>query len=443
MGGNRKTSWGTVLSAVLLSILVIGILVFAFFRWIAPSIDLKKEQVYSVGILLLPFVLGIIFITLGTSIRINRQKDFDEALRDRIRANSLFALPEEEPQDLVGKKQPEQKPQEPQEEPQAVQPLEDIRPREEEELPKQQEEPSPISIFTPEEDNSLDDYNEQLSRQLEEIANAEPTEPEAEPQPASEDVTDIVDQFTEEEPAEEEPVAEEPAAEEPAAEEPVAEEPAVDEVPVGEELPEEPQAETPAETSPEDLPAETSQEELPATEVFPTEDAESSDTPEVIPAFIPVETAKEAPEEEPAEPSASEVPDEDYQSIIDSDDPVIRDIDAVELNEDFAPAADVQPVDINDPDAVAKDELDSANRLDYDVSFARIEGTDSQAVQAALGEAAHIFENEDGSVSVIIPFYNAAEAKQALSSAGGQVSMTSRKGRKDLDYSKIQQELAI
>lgn len=419
MGGNRKTSWGTVLSAVLLSILVIGILVFAFFRWIAPSIDLKKEQVYSVGILLLPFVLGIIFITLGTSIRINRQKDFDEALRDRIRANSLFALPDEEPQDLVGKKQPEQKPQEPQEEPQAVQPLEDIRPREEEELPKQQEEPSPISIFTPEEDNSLDDYNEQLSRQLEEIANAEPTEPEAEPQPASEDVTDIVDQFTEEEPAEEEPVAEEPA---------------VDEVPAGEELPEEPQAETPAETS---------QEELPAAEVFPTEDAESSDTPEVIPAFIPVESAKEAPEEEPAEPSASEVPDEDYQSIIDSDDPVIRDIDAVELNEDFAPAADAQPVDINDPDAVAKDELDSANRLDYDVSFARIEGTDSQAVQAALGEAAHIFENEDGSVSVIIPFYNAAEAKQALSSAGGQVSMTSRKGRKDLDYSKIQQELAI
>lgn len=422
MGGNRKTSWGTVLSAVLLSILVIGILVFAFFRWIAPSIDLKKEQVYNVGILLLPFVLGIIFITLGTSIRINRQKDFDEALRDRIRANSLFALPDEEPQDLVGKKQPEQKPQEPQEEPQAVEPLEDIRPREEE-IPKQQEEPSPISIFTPEEDNSLDDYNEQLSRQLEEIANAEPTEPEAEPQPASEDVTDIVDQFTKEEPAQEEPVAQEPAAQEP-----------VDEVPAEQELPEEPRTETPEETSAEELPAE---------EVFFTDEAESSDAPEVIPAFIPVEPAKEATEAEPAENSASEVPDEDYQSIIDSDDPVIRDIDAVELNEDFAPAADVQPVDINDSDAVAKDELDSANRLDYDVSFARIEGTDSQAVQAALGEAAHIFENEDGSVSVIIPFYNAAEAKQALSSAGGQVSMTSRKGRKDLDYSKIQQELAI
>jgi len=375
----KKSSWGTVFSAVLLALLVLGFLVFAFFYWIAPYFKLNSSDVYRFCTLLLPFLIGIILIVIGVSVRARKQHEFDEALRDRIRAGNLFALPDEEP---VQKKQEDSAG--------SV-----LTPSELAEKAAQEAVPQQILPTEAEEDDSklvpasdsIEDYEQQISEQLDEIAKEGLPSGSSDDDTIAADITDsdIVNEINKEDQAEttEEPVAE--AVEEPAPE--TVKEPAAERV-------EEPASEEPAAATVEEPAAETS--------------------------------------EEP------------YVSIIDSNDPIIKAIDAVKLTDEdaFQAADDVEPVDQDDKEAYITDELDSSERIGYDITLARIYGCGMDQIQKAFQSSAKLFILSDSSILAVIPFYNEDEANAVLKLLETEYRMTSRKGR-TAGYQTVARELSL
>jgi hypothetical protein len=390
----KKSSWGTVFSAVLLALLVLGFLVFAFFYWIAPYFKLNSSDVYRFCILLLPFVIGIILIVIGVSVRARKQHEFDEALRDRIRAGNLFALPEEEP---AQKKQEDSAG--------SV-----LTPSELAEKAAQEAVPQQILPTEAEEDDSklvpasdsIEDYEQQISEQLDEIAKEGLPSGSTDDDTIAADITDsdIVNEINKEDQAEttEEPVAE--TVEEPAPEEPVAE--TVEEL-----APEEPAAETVEEPAPEEPVA---------------------------------ETIEEPASEEPV----AETNEEPYISIIDSNDPIIKAIDAVKLTDEdaFQAADDVEPVDQDDKEAYITDELDSSERIGYDITLARIYGCGKDQIQKVFQSSAKLFILSDSSILAVIPFYTEDEANAAIKPLDTEYRMTSRKGR-TAGYQTVARELSL
>lgn len=388
----KKSSWGTVFSAVLLALLVLGFLVFAFFYWIAPYFKLNSSDVYRFCTLLLPFLIGIILIVIGVSVRARKQHEFDEALRDRIRAGNLFALPDEEP---VQKKQEDSAG--------SV-----LTPSELAEKAAQEAVPQQILPTEAEEDDSklvpasdsIEDYEQQISEQLDEIAKEGLPSGSSDDDTIAADITDsdIVNEINKEDQAEttEEPVAE--AVEEPAPE--TVKEPAAERV-------EEPVSEEPA-----------------------------------------AETVEEPASEEPAaatvEEPAAETSEEPYVSIIDSNDPIIKAIDAVKLTDEdaFQAADDVEPVDQDDKEAYITDELDSSERIGYDITLARIYGCGMDQIQKAFQSSAKLFILSDSSILAVIPFYNEDEANAVLKLLETEYRMTSRKGR-TAGYQTVARELSL
>lgn len=388
----KKSSWGTVFSAVLLALLVLGFLVFAFFYWIAPYFKLNSSDVYRFCTLLLPFLIGIILIVIGVSVRARKQHEFDEALRDRIRAGNLFALPDEEP---VQKKQEDSAG--------SV-----LTPSELAEKAAQEAVPQQILPTEAEEDDSklvpasdsIEDYEQQISEQLDEIAKEGLPSGSSDDDTIAADITDsdIVNEINKEDQAEttEEPVAE--AVEEPAPE--TVKEPAAERV-------EEPVSEEPA-----------------------------------------AETVEEPASEEPAaatvEEPAAKTSEEPYVSIIDSNDPIIKAIDAVKLTDEdaFQAADDVEPVDQDDKEAYITDELDSSERIGYDITLARIYGCGMDQIQKAFQSSAKLFILSDSSILAVIPFYNEDEANAVLKLLETEYRMTSRKGR-TAGYQTVARELSL
>ncbi|MFA7206615.1 MAG: hypothetical protein WC102_09835 [Saccharofermentanales bacterium] len=372
----KKSSWGTVFSAVLLALLVLGFLVFAFFYWIAPYFKLNSSDVYRFCILLLPFLIGIILIVIGVSVRARKQHEFDEALRDRIKAGNLFALPDEEP---VQKKQDDSAGS-------VLTPSELAEKAAQEAVPQQilpteaEEEDTKLVPVS----DSIEDYEQQISEQLDAIAKEGLPSESSDDDSIAADITDsdIVNEINKEDQAE---TIEEPAAE--TAEEPVAE------------TAEEPAHEEPA-----------------------------------------AETIEEPAHEEPA----AETAEEPYISIIDSNDPIIKAIDAVKLTDEdaFQAADDVEPVDQDDKEAYITDELDSSERIGYDITLARIYGCGKDQIQKAFQSSAKLFILSDSSILAVIPFYNEDEANAAIKPLDTEYRMTSRKGR-TAGYQTVARELSL
>ncbi|MFA7189858.1 MAG: hypothetical protein WC117_07210 [Sphaerochaetaceae bacterium] len=329
---------------------------------------------------------------IGVSVRARKQHEFDEALRDRIRAGNLFALPDEEP---VQKKQEDSAG--------SV-----LTPSELAEKAAQEAVPQQILPTEAEEDDSklvpasdsIEDYEQQISEQLDEIAKEGLPSGSSDDDTIAADITDsdIVNEINKEDQAEttEEPVAE--AVEEPAPE--TVKEPAAERV-------EEPVSEEPA-----------------------------------------AETVEEPASEEPAaatvEEPAAETSEEPYVSIIDSNDPIIKAIDAVKLTDEdaFQAADDVEPVDQDDKEAYITDELDSSERIGYDITLARIYGCGMDQIQKAFQSSAKLFILSDSSILAVIPFYNEDEANAVLKLLETEYRMTSRKGR-TAGYQTVARELSL
>lgn len=269
--GERKGNWTAVLSSVVLSLLVLGFFVFAFFRWMVPSLELDLAQIHSFCATLAPFVAGVLLLVIGVSLRAGKQKEFDERLQERMRQQSLFALPQEEP------------------------------------VPAAQ--------------------------------------------------------------------AQEAAA--------------------------------------------------PAAEAFEEEET-AVEEPEAYAAELTAEIQKIAEEEA-------------YVSLLDDNDPIIRMIDAVVLSEAdaFPPARDAEAVDQSDFHAYAADELESAGRLGYDISFVRLRGCDPAQAREAAGGAGRLFSMSDGTILCVLPFLTEAEAQKMFERfQADDRRFASRDGR-DLDVDAV------
>lgn len=414
--GKKKSSWGTVFSATLLAILVIGFIVFAFYRWIVPQFAIRSADIHRVVLLLLPFVVGILLILLGVSVKSKKQKEFDDALRDRIRTGNLFALPEEEPVDkdlssekgqmakAAGIHAAEQKRSEEdelegfaQQSFDSDEQLDGFDAAVEEEKPESDaeeaiEQPADISVGlssetaaekTPEvaapepETDSIDEYSELLARQLEEITGESDVHDESAEasSPVSIDDADIVDTIEQESRSEAETPAAQPS-------------PLLDEEPREEEA-------------------------LLAAESEQVEEIEEDD---------------------------------EYISLLDENSPVIKVIDAVQLSADdeFVKTYEARSVNQSDVYDYITDELDSAQRIDYDISFVKIKGSDEGSLEGLLGESAKLFSLPDGSIVAVLPFYNQGETQNALGSLSDDAKVLSR-GREErrLDVSQVVREMGL
>lgn len=393
----RISSWGTVFSAVFLAMLILGLCVFSLFFWVVPYFKINSAQIFNFCILILPFVIGIIMVLIGVSLRIRKQREFDEALMDRISAGNLFAMPDEEPS--ANKASGKAK----------------LTPAEEEEKAAFDSVSSQVFNDAQEEDDehhpladlrvtdSLEDLDNQLSKQLESIIAKDGTA-EAEPiNPVFDDISDILDQLDHEEndsnqlhPDETPLVAEEPSENALALEDAASAESAGPEQAVAAE----------AESIPDDS-VDTSQDVV---DTLPSMmDSFEADQPSSV--------------NEEAEP--------DYQSILDDNDPVIRDIDSVILsdNDSFQATDDVEPVDDKDYMSCLEDELDSAERIGYEISFAVIYDADSNEVEPMLAGHGQSFSISDGNLFLIIPFFNSEEAESILKNTGHNYKLSSRNGR--------------
>ncbi|MGP1419123.1 MAG: hypothetical protein ACTTJZ_04865 [Sphaerochaetaceae bacterium] len=414
--GKKKSSWGTVFSATLLAILVIGFIVFAFYRWIVPQFAIRSADIHRVVLLLLPFVVGILLILLGVSVKSKKQKEFDDALRDRIRTGNLFALPEEEPvdKDLSSEKDQmakaagihtaEQKRSEEDELAGFAQQSFDsdeqfdgfdaavAEEKPESDAEEAIEQPADISaglssetaaektseVAAPEpETDSIDEYSELLARQLEEITGESDVHDESAEasSPVSIDDADIVDTIEQESRSE---------------------------------------AETPA-AQPSPLLDEEHQEEE---------------------ALLAAESEQVEEVEE----------DDEYISLLDENSPVIQAIDAVPLGADdeFVKTYETRSVNQSDVYDYITDELDSAQRIDYDISFVKIKGSDEGSLEGLLGESAKLFSLPDGSIVAVLPFYNQGETRNALGSLSDDAKVLSR-GREErrLDVSQVVREMGL
>lgn len=426
--GKKKSSWGTVFSATLLAILVIGFIVFAFYRWIVPQFAIRSADIHRVVLLLLPFVVGILLILLGVSVKSKKQKEFDDALRDRIRTGNLFALPEEEPvdKDLSSEKDQmakaagihtaEQKRSEEDELAGFAQQSFDsdeqfdgfdaavAEEKPESDAEEAIEQPADISaglssetaaektseVAAPEpETDSIDEYSELLARQLEEITGESDVHDESAEasSPVSIDDADIVDTIEQESRSE---------------------------------------AETPA-AQPSPLLDEEHQEE----EALLAAESEQVEEVEEIKEIKEIEEVEE---------------DDEYISLLDENSPVIQAIDAVPLGADdeFVKTYETRSVNQSDVYDYITDELDSAQRIDYDISFVKIKGSDEGSLEGLLGESAKLFSLPDGSIVAVLPFYNQGETRNALGSLSDDAKVLSR-GREErrLDVSQVVREMGL
>lgn len=314
--GKRKSGWTAVLSSVVLSLFVLGVLVFSFFRWMAPALEIGLPEIHRFCARLAPFVVGVLLIVLGVSLRASKQREFDERLDERIRAGNLFAVGGEEPAGKAGAEAP----------------------------------------------------GAQAAKAVAELAAAPQTSFEMEPEAA-------------------------PAATAQAA-----------------------AAATAAAAI--------------AAEAGLTAPAAEEEEPDALALEISEEISKIALEEA-------------FVSTIDDNDPTIRAIDAVVLAEEdsFDSAPDIDAVDRRDFRACVEDELESATRLGYDISFARMFDVDPDEARKVLKEAADLFVMGDGSLLCVLPFYDLDEAGRLCSAVGGRFVSTSRRGR-PLDLATVVRELS-
>lgn len=95
---NKKNNWSKTFSAIILAFMLVGIITYVFFDWIAPYYEIPVTRVRDFIIKLMPFLVGLILMVIGINLKVKKQRDFDEALQDRISNESLFALPDEEPE---------------------------------------------------------------------------------------------------------------------------------------------------------------------------------------------------------------------------------------------------------------------------------------------------------------------------------------------------------
>lgn len=416
--GKKKNSWGTVFSATLLAILVIGFIVFAFYRWIVPQFAIRSADIHRVVVLLLPFAVGILLILLGVSVKSKKQKDFDDALRDRIRVGNLFALPEEEPVDKEKMPASEK---------------------------SQMSKPAGIHGMAEQkcsDEDGLEGFAQESFDSDEQIdgleADAAEEKPESDAEEAIEQPADI-------------PAGLPPEAAAKKAPEVAAPEPDTDSIDEYSELLARQLEEITGESDEQDESAEASSpvsiDDADIVDTIEKESQPEAETPDQpLPSLSEEEPEKQEEEERFAAESEQAEEDDEFTSLLDENSPVIKAIDAVQLSADdeFARTYEARSVNRDDVYDYITDELDSAQRIDYDISFVKIKESDEGSLAGLLGESAKLFKLSDGSIVAVLPFYNQGETRNALGSLGDDAKVLSREreGRR-LDAGLVVREMGL